>query len=329
MSMTATPPLVGITGATGFVGAALVDLLRAKGFRIRVLIRNRARLAVDPAGLEISVGDLGDADALYRFADGLDHGVHCAGLTHAKNRADFYRVNVEGAAALADAFARAGDHTAHAADRRFVHISSLAARVPAVSTYADSKSQSEAAVRDAITAGPGEPSSWVCLRAPALYGPRDTATLPFFKSVKTGIAPIPGGAQTRASILHVNDFACAVETALTKAVPGRLYEVGDQQPDGHSWSDIAHACAAGLGVSVRILPLPKALLSGWAFVSSSAMRLAGRAPMVTPEKIDEFFYPDWAARENLLADATDWHPQIALAAGFEQTARWYRDNQLL
>ncbi|MEL6113045.1 MAG: NAD(P)H-binding protein, partial [Pseudomonadota bacterium] len=62
MSMTATPPLVGITGATGFVGAALVDLLRAKGFRIRVLIRNRARLAVDPAGLEISVGDLGDAD---------------------------------------------------------------------------------------------------------------------------------------------------------------------------------------------------------------------------------------------------------------------------
>ncbi|MEO0612655.1 MAG: NAD(P)-dependent oxidoreductase [Pseudomonadota bacterium] len=338
-SMKTSSQTVGITGATGFVGAAITEVLRAAGFHIRVLVRNPDRLAVDRTGLEVCIGDLGDRAAVAQFVDGLDHIVHCAGLTHARDRADFYRVNVDGASALAAAFVSADpnaqggerDQRGSGHGRRFVQISSLAARQPSVSTYADSKFQSEGAVRAAFPDGgdQGSAPAWVCLRAPALYGPRDTATLPFFKSVKSGFAPIPGGVKTRASILHVDDFARAVAVAISGAAPGVVYEVGDQNPDGHSWQEIAEACAAGQGVGVRIVPLPKMVLSGWAFVSSTAMRLAGQAPMVTPEKIDEFFYPDWAARDNLLAQATDWAPQINLAHGFKMTAQWYRGAHLL
>lgn len=329
---------VGVTGATGFVGAAIVEALIADGFGVRVLVRDRRRLDLDrtlvESGLvEIAEGRLECDAALSAFVANTDHIVHCAGLTHARNREAFVEVNVTGAAHLANAFA-ARSLRAPGADEtvqrgRFIHISSLAARYPAISSYAQSKFDSESAVAQAIEAHTKSRSEWIVLRAPAMYGPRDSATLPFFKSVKTGLAPVPGGAVTRASILYVMDFAQAVLAALKQAEPGRVYEVGDDKPEGHSWHEIAKACAMAQSKSVKILALPKPVLSGWAYLSSAVVRLKGDAPMVTPEKINEFFHPDWTARDNLLTQATQWRPQTPLLKGFQLTSAWYRARGLL
>lgn len=60
-----------ITGATGTVGRELVDLLLAKGERVRALTRN-AEKADLPAQAEIVTGDLGDAATLPALLDGID-----------------------------------------------------------------------------------------------------------------------------------------------------------------------------------------------------------------------------------------------------------------
>lgn len=304
---------VALTGGTGFVGAVIIDHLLEKGIAVRVLARDRGRLKRAGA-VDTVEGSLENGSTLDLLAKGASVVIHCAGLTHARRDADFAAVNAEGArrAALA----------ARAAGAKFIHISSLAARAPHLSAYAASKHASEVAIAEVG-------GDWLALRAPAMFGPGDAATLPYFRMVKHGFAPEPAASPSpRASILYVEDFAEAVLSAFT-AQGGRVYEVGDDRPDGHSWREIGAACAAALGAQPKRLRLPHWALRAYAGPASMVARLLGGAPMMTPGKVREFFHPDWAARENLLSDATDWRPETTLQEGFAKTAFWYQENGLL
>ena len=316
---------IALTGGTGFLGAALIDRLIKDGHFVRILARSRAKveklqaeLGWAPSNFCVIDGTLNDDEPLKTLCAETDWVVHCAGLTHARHDQDFFEVNVSGANRVAKAAADGG--------AKMVHISSMAASAPHLSSYAKSKFDSEAAVLSA------QPRA-ICLRAPAMYGERDTATLPVFKSAKSGVFPIPGGkSEQRASILYVHDFVNAICVAMNEGTPGTVYEVGDQKPDGHSWREIGNACAAatlGAGKKLRFLALPKPLLLGYAAVGAGLLKLMGKAPMVTPGKIHEFFHPDWAARRNLLSDATSWRPTTSLDDGFARTAKWYRAQNML
>ncbi len=321
------PKTIAVTGATGFVGRAITQHLLDQGHRVKLLVRDVKKLDENirkhPKAQPIS-GDLHNDDALKDFCDAADFVVHCAGLTHALKSQDFFTANCEGAGNLARIFADGLSGGSLNNPPKFIHISSLAARQDHISTYAKSKRQSEDVVFQAC------PSAALVLRAPAMYGPHDLATLPFFKSVKRGLAPIPGGqVERRASILFVEDFVQAVVAAMDHGEVAKVYEVGDQEKDGHSWTQIAKACGQSLGVKVRLLALPKPVLKAWAIPSSQVMRWLGQAPMVTGEKIDEFFYHDWAARDHLLSELTPWKPQISLREGFERTSQWYKAHNFL
>jgi nucleoside-diphosphate-sugar epimerase len=307
---------VAVTGGTGFVGAALIDALAARGDEVKALARKPEMIGKD-GPIAIVPGALEDREALATLAADADLFIHCAGLTHARRDADFMAVNVEGARRAALAAASAG--------AKFVHISSMAARQPAVSAYAASKRASE----DAVAAGSGR-NPFLCLRAPALYGPGDEATLPYFKMIKAGFAVEPAAEPPpRASILYVGDVVEAILAAADGAAVGDTYEIGDEQPEGHSWAEIGAALGAALGVEPRRIRAPDWVLSPYAIIASGVSRMAGRAPMVTAGKIREFFHPDWVARDTLLSAATAWRPRTPLKEGFAKTARWYHDNGLL
>jgi len=319
------PSIVALTGGTGFLGANLIDHLIHEGFHIRALARKPStRKPVDSVKenqLTIIEGSLHDQKALNTLITGADFIIHCAGLTHARRRLDFFTVNVDGTKNLAKAVC---NHSS-TAKPRFIHISSLAASQPHLSAYAMSKSDSEGVITRTLPS-----SDWTILRAPALFGPRDQATLPFFKAVKRGFAPIPAGkSPCHASILHVDDFCRAIINTMTDAPPSQIYEVNDSKEGGHSWQEIAAACAAAQNIKAKVIKLPKPVLWSWASLSSAVIKSTGKAPMVTPDKVSEFFHPDWAAKTNLLSQHTNWTPQISLEEGFSQTAQWYRKNKLL
>jgi dihydroflavonol-4-reductase len=112
-------PVLLVTGATGFVGAAVVAHLHARGHQVRALVRDPARATVLPDGVEVAVADLTDVDALTRAVDGCEGVFHLAaavGLSGAAVR----QINVGGTARVVDACRRAGV-------RRLVHTSSSAA----------------------------------------------------------------------------------------------------------------------------------------------------------------------------------------------------------
>jgi nucleoside-diphosphate-sugar epimerase len=240
---------VAITGASGFVGAALACHLASQGWRLRLLVRpgSQNRLPrID--GAHVVTGSLGDANALRQLLDGAQALVHCAGAVRGLTRADFDRVNVEGVQALLDATG---------ATQRVVHISSLAARHPGLSHYAASKLAGEQRVTGQLP-----PQRWVVLRPPAIYGPGDRELRPLLDRMMRGLALLPGPPDARFSLLHVHDLTRAVGCLLSgDAGWGQTHEPDDGHRPGYSWQDLLAAVARLRGAPVRAVRVPGPLLS--------------------------------------------------------------------
>ena len=81
--------------------------------------------------------------------------------------------------------------------RRFIHVSSLSAREPALSDYGWSKAKSER-----LVAASG--LDWTIIRPPAVYGPGDRETFELFKMARRGIVALPP--RGRFSVIHVEDL---------------------------------------------------------------------------------------------------------------------------
>ena len=153
-----------VTGATGFVGSAVVALLHERGHAVRAVVRDPARADVLPAGVERVAADLADGEALVRAMDGCEGVFHLAAAVGAPGP-EAHELNVGGTARVVDAVRRAGV-------RRLVHTSTSAAIcVPdpdgpgcvidedavggtaLTDTYSTTKAEAEAVVLDAVAAG--------------------------------------------------------------------------------------------------------------------------------------------------------------------------------
>jgi len=307
---------VAVTGASGFIGRAVVARLRTHGWHVRALLR---RSGSEPGrdGIEPVPGSLEDRASLERLVDGADAVVHCAGAVTAPRRAVFAAVNAGGTARLVDVLC------ASAGAPRLVLISSLAARAPQLSDYAASKRQAEEAVRGSDLAAP-----WWILRPPAVYGPGDRMTLPWFRQLAQGWALVPAGAGRRFSLLHVSDLADAVQHLLSHGVgagAGATIELDDGTPGGYSWPDVASIAGRVLDRPVRRVPLPRPLLWPPAAMNRLRATLTGRAAPLTPGKLRELFHDDWVCRPGGHGALDGWTPGIRLEQGFALTLAWYRE----
>jgi uncharacterized protein YbjT (DUF2867 family) len=292
-----------VTGGTGFVGATLIDLAVTEGWRVRALAR-RAQPARD--GVEWIAGALDDAAALAMLAEGADALIHIAGLTNAPDRAAFAAGNIEGTTAMLAAAEGAGF-------RRFVHVSSLAAREPRLSDYGWSKAEAEN-----LVAASG--LDWTMVRPPAVYGPGDKDQLDLFRMAKRGIVPLPPGG--RISQIHVEDLArLLLAVATDDASIGRAYEADDGREAGWGHEDFARAIGDAVGKRIIPLPLPAALVRVGARIDRLARRSSAK---LTPDRAAYFCHPDWVIDPAKRPPAELWMPQIETRHGLKATAAWYR-----
>lgn len=304
-----------VTGGTGFLGAALTDKLLKQGWSVAALARDPRRI-VNADAMRIVEGDLQNKAALRALATDADIFFHVAGVTHAYDDSAYQSVNVEGASNAARAAADVG--------AKLVHISSLSARMPDMSPYARSKFESEGAVAREAGAAP-----WLALRLPALYGPGDLVTLPYFKLVKSGFALEPRtSTPARASLLFVADAAEAV-IAAAGAADGAVYEVGDDLVTGREWAEIGSLLGNVLGKAPRQIRVPRTLIIAYHSILRQAERRLGKPPSVRSGQVNEFFHPDWVARDNLLSDVSSWRAATPLKEGFAKTVHWYQEHGLL
>ena len=302
------PSKLALTGATGFIGAALITCLTGAGWHVRALYRPRTgRIPPRLPGVEWLPGNLEDQGTLNALVAGTDAVIHCAGVVRGACRSDFDPVNAAGAGRVARAAA--------SQDRvpRFLLISSLAARMPQLSHYAASKWHGECAVKAAA-----ENMRWTVLRPPAVYGPGDRELLPLFRCIAKGFAPLPAGTDRRFSLIYVDDLAMAVLRWLeADAGYGQTFELDDGCPGGYSWDTVLTHAGRALreGAVVRRVPIPVPLLYLVALANFAAARLFGYAPMLTPGKLREIMHPDWLCDNRALTLATGWRPACGLELG--------------
>ena len=302
-------PVIAITGGTGFVGSHFLDLARKNMLSIRALTR---KPSIDEEYVQWVSGTLADTAALEQLCDGADVVLHIAGAVNVADRAAFKIANVDGTANVLRA--------AHAQDvRRFVHVSSLAAREPALSNYGWSKAESERLVRD------GPVPSNITIRPPAIYGPRDIDMFEMFRMAKNGIMllPPPG----RMSVIHVIDLAqLLLALALDQSDGSMLYEADDGRPNGWSHAEFARAIGQAMHRNIRAVHVPKWVLE----LAAKGDRLVrGSKAKLTPDRARYMAHPDWTIDPAKRPPPDLWQPQIATDQGLSDTATWYRSENWL
>ena len=299
--------MLAVTGATGFVGQALLDRAAAAGIAVRALARQP-----QPArkGVEWIAGDLGDRAALAALLAGAEAVVHVAGAVNAPDAAGFEAANVTGTLAVIEAALAAGV-------QRFVHVSSLSAREPELSAYGASKARAEKLVR-------ASGLDWTIVRPPGIYGPRDVDYFEMFRLARWGVMPVPPR-DGRASIFHADDLA----RLLLALVPGgesvshQVFEPDDGRSNGWSHYELARAVGWAMGRRPWVLHLSRKSLER----AAKADRLVrGAKARLTPDRVGYMSHPDWVVSPFHRPPAALWHPQIPTREGLKQTAKWYRDH---
>lgn len=305
------PLKIALTGATGFVGRAVVSALKAKSCQVSALVRDPARAGLNSNVRQVQ-GDLQNSAALDDLTRNADAVIHIAGVIGALSRNDFFLANEQGSQAVAEAAARNGA-------KRFVYISSLAAREPELSMYGASKRAGEVAVEEFKTR-----MSLVVLRPPAVYGPGDRGTLPLLRSLTQPFAVIPGTSTSRFSLIYVDDLARVIVEAAEATRTG-VVELDDGYRQGYGWNELAQIASATEQKSIKPIFLPKSVAMAVGVGVEAFAKLRGRLPFVSPDKIQQLYFGDWVAR----GEGWPLQEPVGFAQGFKSTVDWYRKAQWL
>ncbi len=323
-----------VTGATGFVGAAVARALLSAHWQVRALARkgsNRGNLA----GLDIEVheGDLMDTNSLERAADG------CEGLFHvaadyrlgARDPSQLYRSNVEGTRNILNAARLAGV-------RRVVYTSSVATiGIPGDGTpgdettpsalhnmighYKRSKYLAEEVVRQA--AREGLPVVIVSPSTPV--GPGDVKPTPTGRLVLDAAAGrMPAYVDTGLNIVHVDDVAAGHLLAYERGRAGERYILGGRDM---SLRQILEIIATLTGRTAPRVRLPYAVVLPIAYLAEGYARLTGTNGRITLEGVRMSRKLMYFSSAKALRELGYSSRPPALA--FEDAIRWFRARGLL
>lgn len=303
-----TAPIL-VTGATGFVGAAIVRALLARGETVRVLARpNSDRRNVSHLNVEVVEGRLEDLESLRRAVRGCRVLIHTAAdyRIWVPDPAAMMRANVDGTralmeAALAESVERVV-YTSSVATLGHVEGGSADEDTPTsiadkVGPYKQSKFLAEEAVR-ALVKDKGLPAVIVNPSTP--IGPGDVKPTPTGRMiVEAASGRMPAYVDTGLNIVHVDDVAQGHLLALDKGRIGERYILGGENL---SLADILIRIATITGGRPPLMKLPRWPLYPLAWGAEAWARAFGGEPFVTVDglkmaKIHMFFSSAKAERE--------------------------------
>ena len=315
-----------VTGATGFLGAAVARRLRARGASLRVLARSGSnRRNLDP-GDDLAIGDLRDRESVAAALCGVRYLVHCAAdyRLWSPRPADLVRSNVDGTRIIMEEALRAGVE-------RIVYTSSVAtlaideghladetrplAPEQAIGAYKRSKVLAERLVESMID---GQKLPAVIVNPSTPIGPNDVKPTPTGRIiVEAALGRMPAFVDTGLNIAHVDDIADGHLSALTQGRIGERYILGG---DNVALSQMLAEIATRVGRRAPTIRLPIAPLVPLAFAAEAIAKLTRREPFVTRDGLrmarKHMFFSDAKARQELgyrsrphvlaLADAISW-----------------------
>ena len=322
-----------VTGATGFVGGNLVEMLLEQGCSVTCLIRNSHKTQLlEKPGIRLVPGDLNEPAALRNAARGVDTVYHIAGAIKAANRQHFIEANQYGTQRLLEAVAEVNPNL-----NRFVHMSSLSAAGPSkngkgldeneipnpISWYGESKLKSEQEVLKFSNVWPV-----TILRPSAVYGPRDMETLLIFRMIKKGWMFTPGTFSRRFNLIHVEDLSQAcIKAGEINTPSGEIFFVS--RPEVYEWEDVGDAIAQTLKRRYIHISLPRWTAMAAGLAGDLWTGTTGRVTTISSQKARELLQPFWLCDSTKARIHLEFNPAIELKKGIQKTADWYTEKGYL
>ena len=322
-----------VTGASGFLGGRLAQMLVERGDKVRVLARASSDLRhLSQLPIQIIRGDLSDAAAIGEAMRDLRVVYHCAACsTDWAPYGTYVSANVSGTQNLLEAAVRAGGV------ERFLHVSTTD-----VYGYPQVPSDESAPMRDVglpynRTKIQGENAVWqahqkhglpvTIVRPATIYGPRGKDfVVEIAKMLRQRMMLLIDGGLARGGFTYVDNVAEAMmQAALNPKTAGCAYNISDET--GRTWREYTDALADALEYPRPRLSLPfrTALAVGKAMeVPHALLKLSGR-PLLTRHAVhllgQNQEFPAARAREDF-----GFAPRVSLADGIARSAAWVRSR---
>ena len=327
--------LVMVTGATGFIGSNLVAALRARGDRVRALVRDPEKLK--KIGLEVDevvVGDITDRESIRKAVQGVQKVFGIAGTFREPNLSneDYRRVNVEAVRHLVKESAAAGVD-------RFVHCSTcgIHGSVPRGTLMAeDGPINGEGIYEETKAAGGrlarqlgGELGLDVAVIRPTqVYGPGDTRLLKLFKMANKDRPLILGSGEGGYHLVFIDDLVQGFLLAADRdEAPGEAFLIGGGEIP--TLNELFAELGRVFGreqQKPRRLPAGPFMLAGT--LCEAVCRPLGVSPPIYRRRV-EFFTNHRAFDIGKAHRLLGYTPQVTMHDGLRRTAEWYREKGMI
>jgi len=319
-----------VTGASGFIGLHLVDLLLEKGYTVHAMYRNSEALeAIDHENLKLfKGGSLGNIEAIMEAANGCDGIIHVAGVAKqwSKDESLFEKVNVLGsknifeaakslgiqrvvntstAGTIAPSFEQPSDeHTPRQQDYFFEYEASKAKAEEVALQYCDSNLEI-VTVNPCRVYGPGE------------IGQSNSTVLMMDKYLKGKWKFIPGSGEQYGSFVYVKDVAQGMLDALLKGKSGSRYILGGENANYNQFFDLLKKIS---GVDNKLYHMPLFIISTMAAVSGFLAKYFKVEPIMMPGVARKLYF-DWKVSCKQAEDDLDYSYR-SLKDGLSETYAW-------
>jgi nucleoside-diphosphate-sugar epimerase len=324
-----------VTGATGFIGSHVADKLLAKGYDVRCIARKTSNLRwLDGKNFEIVEASLDNPESLIKAVEGVDYVYHVAGLTFARNYEEFLKGNRDATANLISVVEK------HAPNiKRFLFVSSQTVAGPAkslyepvdettprnpITSYGRSKKEAEDVVlsyKDKIP--------FTIVRAPAVYGPRDTAIYDIFRTVKMGLGTMVGFRDKYISLIHSEDLSRGIiEAAESEKTKDEIYFVSSEE--FYTWKQLINIIAEKMNKKfVLKIRLPHFIVLTVAAISEFLGKFSDKPPVFNYEKGIDFIQDYWICSTEKAKRDFGYRQMMSIEDGMQNTIEWYKQNKWL
>ncbi|MFT5441379.1 MAG: nucleoside-diphosphate-sugar epimerase [Myxococcota bacterium] len=328
-----------VTGGAGFLGGAIVRRLLARGDSVRSVSR-ALHPEIESLGAQTVCGDVADADAMRRAAEGCDVVFHVAARVGGWGpHAAYRRINVDGTVNVIEACQSQGvARLVYTSTPSVVHTGvdieggdeSLPYARHFDSPYAETKAEAERMV----IAANGPKLATVALRPHLIWGPGDNQLVPrLLDRARAGRLRLVGGGKKRVDATYIDNAAAAHLLAADRLAPdapcaGRAYFIAQDEPAPASELINGVLAAAGLPAETRSIPASVAWCAG---ASAEALFWALRRkeePPLTRFAATQLATAHWydltAARRDL-----GYEPSVSTAEGLERLRQHFASDTVM
>ena len=319
-----------VTGANGFVGSHLVDLLLENNYIVHCITRKSSDLKW-LKGKDVQIFDSGliDKDGLRKAFQGADYIYHVAGVVKSKKPEGYFLGNVETTRVLLETAVEFKNTI-----KKFLIVSSQTAAGPSyngkviteddpcnpITTYGRSKLAEEKLAKSFMNLLP----ITIC-RAPAVFGERDTEIFIFFRTFNKGLMTTIGFDKKLISLIYVKDlvkgFMLASESEKSS---GQTYFISSEKY--YTWGEIGEITSKALGNKPVKIRVPHSVVYTIAAIAQFIAMFSRMPATLNIEKARDFTRKAWICDTGKAIRELNYRQSIPLEEGIKRTCDWYKQQ---